>query len=96
MNSLFDIGGCSLYVDGTQLFNHRPIARAGENRVVNPDSTVVLDGAESYDVDGQVVSFNWDQLSGEEVSIISPDEDDPAELFLGFAISPRIPANCLI
>jgi len=73
LKSIFDLGECDLFVDGSQLFNHRPVANAGEDEVVNPDSTVVLDGAESYDVDGQVVSFNWEQLSGEEVSIISPD-----------------------
>ena len=73
LKSIFDLGECDLFVDGPQLFNHRPIANAGEDRVINPDSTAVLDGAESYDVDGQVVSFNWEQLSGEGVSIISPD-----------------------
>ena len=73
LKSTFDLGECDLFVDGPQLFNHRPVADAGEDRVINPDSTVVLDGSESYDVDGQVVSFNWEQLSGEEISIISPD-----------------------
>ena len=73
LKSTFDLGECDLFVDGPQLFNHRPIANAGEDRVVNPDSSVVLNGDESYDVDGQVVSFNWEQLNGEEVSIISPD-----------------------
>ena len=69
--STFDLGECDLFVDGPQLFNHRPIANAGEDKIVNPDSTVVLDGTESYDVDGQVVSFNWEQLSGEDISIVS-------------------------
>ena len=73
LKSIFNLGECVLFVDGTQLFNHQPIANAGEDEIVNPDSTVVLDGAESYDVDGQVVSFNWEQLSGDDISIVSPD-----------------------
>ena len=73
LKSTFDLGECDLFVNGPQLFNHRPIANAGEDDIVNPDSTVVLDGTESYDVDGQVVSFNWEQLSGEDISIVSPD-----------------------
>ena len=73
MKALFDIGECSLYVDGTQLFNHRPIARAGEDKTINPGGVAVLDGTESYDVDGEVVSFSWDQLSGDNVYIVSPD-----------------------
>lgn len=73
LKSTFDLGECDLFVNGPQLFNHRPIANAGEDEIVNPGSTVVLDGAESYDVDGQVVSFNWEQLSGEDISIVSPD-----------------------
>ena len=73
LKSTFDLGECDLFVNGPQLFNHRPVASAGEDRVINPNSTVVLDGTESYDVDGQVVSFNWEQLNGEEVFIISPD-----------------------
>ena len=73
LKSTFDLGECDLFVDGQQLFNHRPVANAGEDRVINPDSTVVLDGTESYDIDGQVVSFNWEQLSGEEVSVVFPD-----------------------
>ena len=73
LKSIFDLGECDLFVDGPQLFNHRPVANAGEDEVVNPDSPVVLDGTGSYDADGQIVSFNWEQLSGEGVSIIFPD-----------------------
>jgi len=73
LKSIFDLGECGLFVDGPPLFNHRPVANAGEDRVINPYSTAILDGAESYDIDGQVASFNWEQLSGEEVSIFSPD-----------------------
>ena len=73
LNSVFGLGACDLFIDGPQLFNHRPIANAGEDRIVNPGSAVVLDGTESYDVDGQIVSFGWEQINGEEVFIVSSD-----------------------
>ena len=73
LKSVFGLGECDLFVYGPQLFNHRPIANAGENKIVNPYSTVVLDGTESYDVDGQIVSFGWEQISGEGVFIVSSD-----------------------
>ena len=73
LKATFDLGDCNLFVDGQQLFNHRPIANAGENEIVNPGSAVVLDGSGSYDVDGQIVSFRWQQISGDSVFIIYPD-----------------------
>ena len=73
LKSIFDIGLCDLFVDGSSLFNHKPIAYAGEDKIVNPGSIIVLDGSESYDVDGQVVSFHWEQLSGDNVFIVSSD-----------------------
>ena len=73
MNALFGVGDCDLYVDGTQLFNHNPIANAGANQITNPDSLVVLNATESYDQDGEIVSYRWMQILGEEVTIDSPD-----------------------
>ena len=73
MRAVFFEGDCDIYVDGTQLFNHQPVARAGEDEVVNPGNTVALDGTGSYDTDGQIVSFNWEQISGEDVFILYPD-----------------------
>ena len=73
LKSTLDKGDCDLFVDGTQLFNHRPIANAGEDEIVNPGSVVFLNGTESYDSDGQIISFSWEQLNGESVSIVSSD-----------------------
>ena len=73
MSAVFFEGECNTYINGTQLFNHQPVARAGEDEIVNPGSTVVLDGSNSYDTDGQITSFQWQQISGEGVSILYPD-----------------------
>ncbi|NQT29717.1 MAG: PKD domain-containing protein, partial [Candidatus Saganbacteria bacterium] len=43
--------------------NQPPIADAGENQVAGEGETVVLDGNESYDPDGSVVSYSWTVLS---------------------------------
>jgi hypothetical protein len=59
MNALFNIGDCDLYADGTQLFNYKPIAAAGQDQIVNPGNTVVLDASGSYDQDGEIESYSW-------------------------------------
>ena len=69
MNALFNIGDCDLYADGTQLFNYKPIAAAGQDQIVNPGNTVVLDGSGSYDQDGEIESYSWTQVSGDTINI---------------------------
>ena len=69
MNALFGIGDCDLYADGTQLFNHRPNAVAGEDRLVSPGELVLLNASESYDQDGEIEAYSWTQLSGSPTSI---------------------------
>ena len=73
MSAVFFEGDCNIYIDGTQLFNHQPVASAGEDGIVNPGNIVVLNGTESHDTDGQIVSFHWQKISGEDVSILYPD-----------------------
>ena len=69
MNALFGVGDCDLYADGSQLFNHRPNAVAGEDRLVNPGELVLLNASESYDQDGEIEAYSWTQLSGSPTSI---------------------------
>ena len=69
MNALFNIGDCDLYADGTQLFNYKPIAAAGQDQIVNPGNTVVLDASGSYDQDGEIASYSWTQVSGDMINI---------------------------
>jgi hypothetical protein len=40
-----------------------PVANAGPNQTVKVDSTVVLNGSGSFDVDGDPLTFNWTLLS---------------------------------
>jgi hypothetical protein len=69
MNALFNIGDCDLYADGTQLFNYKPVAAAGQDQIVNPGNTVVLDASGSYDQDGEIESYSWTQVSGDMINI---------------------------
>ena len=69
MNALFNIGDCDLYADGTQLFNYKPVAAAGQDQIVNPGNTVVLDASGSYDQDGEIESYSWTQVSGDTINI---------------------------
>jgi PKD repeat protein len=44
--------------------NARPIAVPGEEQRVSPGQKVVLDGARSYDVDGEITAHHWDLSDG--------------------------------
>ena len=67
--SIFDVGDCGIYVDGTQLFNHQPIAIAGADQLMNPGSPAILNASESYDQDGEIETYSWTQLSGSPINI---------------------------
>ncbi|NBT39198.1 MAG: autotransporter domain-containing protein [Alphaproteobacteria bacterium] len=47
--------------------NRLPIADAGQNQTVEMGTVVTLDGTESFDRDGQDLSYNWSQVSGSHV-----------------------------
>ena len=44
--------------------SYRPIAKAGLNKSVLEGETVQLDGSESYDLDGNPISFSWRAPAG--------------------------------
>ena len=67
--SIFDVGECGIYVDGTQLFNHRPIAIAGADQLMNPGNLASLNASESYDQDGEIETYSWTQLLGSPIDI---------------------------
>jgi hypothetical protein len=59
--------------------NVAPVASAGENQQVDENSEVTLDGTESYDSDGNITSFSWVQISGDEsVTISQADTSQPS------------------
>jgi len=54
--------------------NVAPIAAAGDDRVVRFNDTITLDGSESNDPDGTIVSYVWTQVSGTSVSLSATDQ----------------------
>ena len=55
--------------------NVAPIANAGSDRVVDFGALVTLDGSESNDPDGSIVSYAWTQVSGTLVTLSATDQD---------------------
>ena len=53
-------------------FGHPPVAYAGSDRTVPEKSTVTLDASGSTDADGDIVSYQWTQVSGPEVTLTNP------------------------
>ncbi len=52
--------------------NQPPVANAGNNQtIVAPASSVNLSGINSFDPDGTIVNYDWSQVSGPSVSVIS-------------------------
>ncbi|MGB2862699.1 MAG: right-handed parallel beta-helix repeat-containing protein [Sedimentisphaerales bacterium] len=59
--------------------NARPVANAGDNQLFDAIvANVTLDGTGSYDFDaGDVISYQWQQVSGSTVVILNPDTPEP-------------------
>ncbi len=49
--------------------DHPPVANAGCAQTVNDGALVQLDGSQSYDPDGDLLTYQWKQLSGPAVSL---------------------------
>ena len=55
-----------------------PVANAGSNQIVNPNSSVTLNGNASSDAeDGPITNFLWQQVSGKNVSLNNPTTATP-------------------
>ncbi len=53
--------------------NAYPIAYAGVNQYVDELSPVTLDAGQSTDIDGQIVSYQWQQILGPSVTLTNPN-----------------------
>jgi hypothetical protein len=53
------------------------VALAGLPLLAYPGDTVVLDGSPSYDEDGQIVSYAWEQVSGPAATLEEADTARP-------------------
>ena len=50
-----------------------PIAHAGEDQVAQIGEIIILDASKSYDPNGSIISYEWIQVSGQNVSITNPN-----------------------
>ena len=53
------------------------IADAGDDRIVNENRTLSLDGSGSYDEEGQQLSYSWTQISGETITLNNANAINP-------------------
>ncbi|KOO12752.1 peptidase M66 [Vibrio xuii] len=61
--------------------NTPPVANAGSDQLVNSGSTVTLSGLASTDIDGDSLSYQWQQVAGDPVTIRF-DREATAEVVL--------------
>ncbi|WP_367989293.1 M60 family metallopeptidase [Vibrio sp. NTOU-M3] len=52
--------------------NNKPVAMAGDDMTVTTPAEVVLSGEKSYDPDGDSLTYLWQQVSGEKVTLSNP------------------------
>lgn len=58
--------------------NHPPEANAGNDQTVAEKSTVQLDGSASWDLDGEALTYSWEQVSGPAVPLPEANAVSPA------------------
>ena len=54
--------------------NQAPVASAGVDQTVRPRRLVVLDGSASYDPDGSIAAYHWQQVYGPAVTLNNADQ----------------------
>lgn len=64
-------------IDTTGTGNIAPITDAGPSQAVSSRARVKLDGSYSNDLDGDIVSYDWTQLSGPAVNLRRADTAKP-------------------
>lgn len=64
-----DTDSAQVTVNPAPTTNQPPVAMAGPNQTVNTGDTVILDGSDSHDPEGQALSYQWTVLSGGELSL---------------------------
>ena len=54
------------------------VADAGEDKIVDEEALIGLDGSKSFDPEGQQLYYSWTQISGESVSLSSTSAVKPS------------------
>lgn len=67
-----------LYVGGTYTPNQAPIANAGGDKNSDEQTSVILDGSNSYDPEKAPISFSWIQTDGPLVTLNNPNTSSPS------------------
>jgi hypothetical protein len=75
-DNTFGAGRIDAFAAAQQL-NQPPIADAGPNQTVTENSLVTLDGSDSYDPDGDTISYQWTQIGGIPVKLSDPTVVQP-------------------
>ncbi len=57
--------------------NTLPVADAGDDQTVPPNTVVTLDGTGSYDPDGDTITYAWEQVSGPTAALTGADGAQP-------------------
>jgi len=57
--------------------NGIPVAEAGGDQTVKEGSVVMLDGSNSFDPDGELITYSWVQTSGPAVTLSDPAASQP-------------------
>ncbi len=57
-----------------ELKNRPPNADAGRDQVAHEETEIALDGSNSFDKDGKIASYKWEQISGPTVLLGHADE----------------------
>lgn len=57
--------------------NQSPEAEAGENQTVDEGKSVKLEASESSDPEGEELSYEWKQTSGESITLSNPNTASP-------------------
>ena len=68
----------SMTVTVVNTFNLDIVADAGQDRIVNENVKVQLDGSASFDPEEQTISYQWTQVSGEKVTLSSATTTNPS------------------
>lgn len=68
---VFDMAACGLEA------NELPSANAGPDQTVNSSNAVTLNGLASADEDGEISTYQWQQISGDSVSLSAEDVAKP-------------------